>query len=236
MSSCARSNWPSRASAQIAPRSGGAGNTRQATSAPAPMRTARTARTIQFGARDRDVITMIQFMSTGSLRKDHAGKRSNAEMPTRGIIAAATNGTARSSAALARDIRVVLESSTVVSGPRPLFSGRAVGLQGHHRDPPVQQGPDRGLVQSRVTLCTSGRRPIRPFTVWSVTLSGDHLNPASFQKVPIPDLQDQRRLSARVRYGLVQSPAARTTGLAQSGAKWPCFRRSSSPIAKPRND
>jgi hypothetical protein len=42
------------------------------------MRTARTARRIQIGARDRDLITMILFMSTGSLRKDHAGKRPNA--------------------------------------------------------------------------------------------------------------------------------------------------------------
>jgi hypothetical protein len=37
------------------------------------------------------------------------------------------------------------------------------------------------MVQSRVTLCTSTRRPIRPFTVWNVPLGGDHLSHATFQ-------------------------------------------------------
>jgi phosphoketolase len=34
------------------------------------------------------------------------------------------------------------------------------------------------MVQSRVPRCTSARRPIQPFPVWSVTLGGDHLNHA----------------------------------------------------------
>jgi len=41
------------------------------------------------------------------------------------------------------------------------------------------------MVQSRVTLCTSARRPIRPFTVWSVPLGGDHLNLPPFQGEPL---------------------------------------------------
>jgi phosphoketolase len=43
-------------------------------------------------------------------------------------------------------------------------------------DLPTSTGGEIGMVQSRVTFCTSAQRPIRPCTVWSVPLGGDHLN------------------------------------------------------------
>jgi len=95
----------------------------------------------------------------------------------------------------------------------------------------------RGMVQSRVTLCMTARRPIRPFTVWSVPLVGDHLNQATFQEGSSSPIS-----KARNDFGL-RSDTGRNTLHRGSLRRWHkvatfgnFLGSSSSPISKARND